>query len=190
MKSRAWYGVALVLFLAGAAGAGALIWSALSGLDSGMTRIVVPGSSVLALSQPGSYTIFHETNAVIGGRIYASRTIDGLQVSIAKVPGGAAIPVAAPHLSSRYEYGGHTGVSVLSFTIAKPGNYRLTAQYGDGRSGPQAVLAIGEGFFGRLLGTIFGAIGAMFAGTVAAVVIASFTFFTRRRLRRAAAAAG
>jgi hypothetical protein len=188
MKSRVWYVVAVALFLIGAAGAGALIWSALSGLDSGMTRIVVPGSSVLALSRPGAYTIFHETNAVIDGRVYASRTIDGLRVSVAEEPGAAAVPVTVPRMSSRYEYGGHTGVSVLAFEIARPGNYRLDARYDGGRTGPQAVLAIGQGFLGRLFGTIFGAIGAMFAGTIAAVAIASVTFFTGRRARRAATA--
>jgi hypothetical protein len=70
MTSRFWYVVAALAFLAGGAGAGALLWAGLSGLDDGTTWIVVPGTSVLTLSEPGSYTIDHEPESVIDGKLY------------------------------------------------------------------------------------------------------------------------
>ena len=52
MISRIWYVVAALAFLAGGAGAGMVVWSGISALDQGMIRIVAPGTSVLALSDP------------------------------------------------------------------------------------------------------------------------------------------
>jgi hypothetical protein len=190
MTNRAWYVVAAVALLAGAAGAVMLILSGVSGLAGGMTRVVVPGSSVLTLAEPGSYTIYHETESVIDGRVYSSDNVNGLRISITDVASGTAIQATTPAGTERYSVGGHTGVSLLAFDIVHPGQYRFDASYDGGRTEPAAVLAIGQGFVGRLLMTIFGAIGAAFAGFVIALVLALVTFFNRRRMRRAAAASG
>jgi hypothetical protein len=186
MTSRIWYVVAVAALLAGAFGAGTTIWSGISGLNNALIRVVVPGASELTLAEAGSYTIYHEYESVIDGRIYSSQSVDGLQVSLTDEAGGVTVPVAPVSGSTRYSLGGHSGVSVLSFDIVRPGKYRLTAAYGAGRSGATAVLAIGQGFLGRLLLTIFAAIGLAFTGFAVALAIGLVTFFQRRRMQRAA----
>jgi hypothetical protein len=168
--------------------AGWLAWSGIAGLQKALTRVVVPGSSELTLDEPGGYTIFHEPESVVDGRVYSVQSVAGLRVTVVAEPDGTAIPTVEPGATSRYAIGSHSGVSILSFDIAQPGRYRLTAEYAGGRAEPQTVLAIGHGFVGRLLGTIFGAIGAVFVGFGAALALALTTYFRRRRLARAAGA--
>ena len=50
------------------------------------------------------------------------------------------------------------------------------------------MLAINRGFFGRLIGTIFGAIASVFAGFLVALVLVLTTYFRRRKMLRAAQA--
>jgi hypothetical protein len=187
MTSRIWYVVAVAALLAGAAGAGTTIWSGISGLNNALIRVVVPGTSELTLAEPGSYTIYHEYESVIDGRIYSSQNVEGLQVSLTEEAGDLTVPVGPVSGSTRYSLGGHSGVSVLSFDIVRSGRYRLTAGYGAGRGGATAVLAIAQGFLGRLLLTIIAAIGLAFAGFAVALAIGLVTFFKRRRMQRAAA---
>lgn len=187
MTSRVWYAVAIAAVLGGFGGAGLLVWSVLSGIGDGMTRGVVPGSIMLDLADAGTYTIFHESEAVIDGRVYSSDHIDGLRVAVSDEGGGSPVTVKAAGASTRYSLSGHTGVSVLAFDIARPGRYRLTARYDGGKTEPVAVLAVGQGFVGRLIGTIFGAVAAAFAGVIIGLVIALITFFQRRRAQFAVA---
>ena len=187
MTSRIWYIVAVAVFLAGISAAGILAWSAYSNLDRSMDRVVVPGSKVLSLDEPGTYTIYHETHSVVDGRVYASETISGMRVHVTDEAGGAAIPVTTPTGTTRYSTSGHTGVSVLAFEIGRPGRYRIDAGYDGGRTEPAVVLAIGQLSVGGLVMTIFGAIGSAVAGVIGGIVIALITYFTRDRARRRAA---
>jgi membrane associated rhomboid family serine protease len=141
---------------------------------------------MLTLSEPGSYTIYHEPESVIDGKLYASQNIDGLRVAVAE-EGGEQVAVTTPTMTARYSIGGRSGVSVLAFEIARPGRSRLIAAYSGGRTEPAAVLTVGHGFFVKLLATILGAISAAAAGFVGGLVIALVTYFQRRRMRRAAA---
>ena len=54
MTSRLWYVAAALLLVAGAAGAAMLVWKGLAGIDSGLIRVVAPGTHELTLSEPGS----------------------------------------------------------------------------------------------------------------------------------------
>src|SRR4026209_1626844 len=99
MRSRLWYVVAGVIALAGLVTAALYVVPRIGMVDQGAIRIVMPGSAVLGLDTPGSYTIFHERRSVVDGRYYASDSVDGLKVTLADPrgpPGGpAAPPVAA-----------------------------------------------------------------------------------------------
>jgi len=183
MKSRAGYFLAAILLLAGVGAAGWLGWSGFVALQDSLTRFVVPGATELTLANPGTYTIFHEAESVVDGRLYSAQGIPGLRVTVT-AEGGKSIPVVTPGMSSSYTIGGHSGVSMLSFDITQPGRYRLTAAYAGGQSEPQTVLAVGQSFLGRLLMTIFGAIGSVFAGFGLALALVLTTYFRRRRLRR------
>jgi len=189
VTGRAGYFLAPVPVIAGIAVAGWLVWSAIDALQSAFTRFVAPGSVTLTLTEPGTYTIFHEPDSVIDGKLYAAPNVDGLQVTVNAEADPVPIPVAEPTVSSRYTIGGRTGRSVLAFDIARPGRYRLVAAYGGGRGEPQTVLAVGHGFFSRLLLTIGGAIAAVFTGAGLALALVLTTYFRRRRDRRRAQAA-
>jgi hypothetical protein len=182
MAGRAGYVLAAICLLAGLAVAGWLGWSAFAALQNALTRVVVPGTSTLTLDQPGNYTIFHEAESVVDGKLYSVQTISGLRVTMTSED-GTPIDVVVPGMSSSYAIGGHSGQSVLSFDIAAPGRYRLTAAYADGRTEPKTVLAVAHAFFGRLILAIFGAIGSVFAGFAAALAFGLTTYFRRRRMQ-------
>lgn len=185
MKSRAGYVLAAVCLLTGVGVAGWLAWSGYAQLRDALVRFVVPGSVELTLDRPGSYTIFHETESVVDGKLYTAPTIGGLRVTVTG-DNGEAINVVTPGFNASYAIGGHSGKSVLAFEVAKPGPYRLVAVYPEGRAEPRTVLAVDRGFVGPLLRTIFGAVGSTFVGFIAALALALTTYFRRRRLVRTA----
>jgi len=180
MQSRAGYFLAPVFLLAGLAVAVWLGWSEYNALQNAFVRVIVPGASQLVLDKPGTYTIFHEAESVVDGRLYSVQSIPGLTVTVTAEADGKTVPVVVPSVSSNYTIGGHSGVSVFAFTITQPGRYRLNADYG-GHSGPQTVLAIGQEFIWSLLRTIFGAIGSVLAGFGVALALVLTTYFRRRR---------
>jgi hypothetical protein len=179
MPGRQWYLIALVVALAGFACAGLFFWLRFDSMSEGLIRMVAPGETVMAL-RPGAYTVFHEYSAVLDGRYYEARDILGMHVVVASEAGEQIALRGA--LATRYELTGHKGVSVLAFDIDAPGNYRLKAAYEVG-NGPETVLAVGQGFIGRLFTLILGTIGIAFVTAGGGVAIASVTYVKRRRAR-------
>jgi hypothetical protein len=181
MTSRGWYVVAALIGVAGIAGAVWVVIAHLGTMTAGLTQIVVPGGADLDLKQAGTYTIYHERTSTVGGRIYQSSGISGLRVTVKAADSGRQIAVRRPAGTSQYNFGGRSGFSALVFDIETPGLYRLEAAYDDGRQEPQTVLAVGTGFVGGLLTTIFLAIGLVFAGLAAAIAIVVVVLLRRRR---------
>jgi hypothetical protein len=190
MPSRVWYVVAVAVLVLGVAGMGWALWSGLHDIGDLFVRFVVPGSGELTLTETGTYTIFHETESVIDGRVHNAPTIDGLAVTVTDEASGAAIPVKTPGIHSTYSLGGHSGVSVFAFDVARPGRYRLTGAYDSGRSDAKTVLAVDLGFFGRLWRTLLAGLASVMIGAVAAPAIGFTTYFRRRKMLRALARAG
>jgi hypothetical protein len=186
VQSRKWYAVAAIVLVIGAGIAGWLFLSGLAAARSALTWVVVPGSAVMTLAEPGSYTIFHEPESVVDGRIYSSQNISGLRVTLTSEATKASVPLASPRGSLRYSFGGHEGVSVFALDIAEPGRYRLAGDFPGGQTEPATVLAIGHAPIGRLFGTLFGAIAAALVAVPGAIAIAGVTFANRQRARRAA----
>jgi hypothetical protein len=182
VKSRVGYFLAVIPLLGGATIA---VWLALSGvfeLENALTRIVVPGAVVLTFDQPGTYTVFHESESVVDGRVYVAQDIAGLRVTVTAEADGKPIPVVTPSGRTTYNFGGHSGVSMLSFDIASPGRYRVSADYAGKSDEPQTVLAIGRVSIGRIVRTIFAIIGAALVGFGLALALVLTTFFRRRRI--------
>jgi hypothetical protein len=188
MTSRAWYGVAVIVLLAGLGAAGWTVWHGATGMAGSFMHLLAPGSTVLDLAETGTYTIFHESPGVIDGKIYISDNISGLAVKITG-PGGEPVPVTLPSGKSTYSYGSSEGTSFLSFTIAAPGQYRMSAAYPGGKSGDPAVLVIEHGFSLRLLFMVLKAVGFGIAGVIGALVIFIVAFVRRAREKRRIAAA-
>jgi len=74
MRSPLWFVVAGLSALASLAGALLHVVPRLTAVDERLIRVVVPGSAVLTLDKPGSYTIYHEKKSTVDGRYYASET--------------------------------------------------------------------------------------------------------------------
>jgi hypothetical protein len=188
MRSWPWFVVAGVIALAAIGGAAHYLMSRIGTLDALLVRVVVPGSSVLALDKPGAYTIFHEQKSFVDGQYYASKSVEGLRVVLVAEAGGAAVKLDEPSGSSSYSIGNREGTSILGFTIDRPGNYRLTASLASGRSEPKAVLAVGQGMMGALFSMIFGTMAISFGGLGVAGVVVLVTLWQQSKAKKAQAA--
>ena len=174
MRSRLWYVVACVIALAGLVAAALYVVPRIGTVDQGAMRLVMPGSAVLALDTPGSYTIFHERRSVVDGRYYASDSVDGLKVTLAD-PRGAPVALAEPTMSTSYQMGNREGRAMLAFEVAEPGRYRLTASLASGGAEPKVVLAVSQGLVGGIIQLVFKTLGIVFgslgiAGLIVAIV--------------------
>jgi len=179
VPGRFWYVVAVLVALAGFAGAGYRIYSNIDDLTRGLVQVVVPGEKVLTL-EPGRYTIFHEQQSTVDGRIYSDTDVTGLFVQVFPVDGGAPLAVQRPTVTSSYDIGGRSGKSVLVFDVTQPGDYRLVATYPEGEERDQAVLAVGRGMTGGILLLVFSALAIALLGIIAGVIIAVITYRRRR----------
>jgi len=175
---RIWYLVGLAIFIAGMATMAIFLLSRLTGMEDGLTRVVVPGEHTITL-EAGTYTIFHETEGVIDGKIYSSSGLSGLTVSVA-APDGATIPLTEAS-SGRYSFSGHTGFAVFDFAAPTAGDYTIGARYDDGAAGPETVLAVGAGFLSAILATVLGSLAFAFGGAIIATIIMVGVLVKRRR---------
>ncbi|TFG85630.1 MAG: hypothetical protein E4H18_05220 [Hyphomicrobiales bacterium] len=176
---KIWYLAAGLAALAGFVLAGFFGYAKLVDLTRELTQIVVPGEAVLTL-EPGHYTIFHEYQSLVDGRLYSGTDVSGLQVRVAPADGGEPLALEQPGASSSYELGGRAGRSVLVFEVTQAGQYRLAAGYPQGEEKSQAVLAVGRETTGRILSLVFSVVGIIFLGVAAAVLIAVMTYRRRR----------
>jgi hypothetical protein len=69
----------------------------------------------------------------------------------------------------------------------QPGRYRLAANLASGRGDPKVVLAIDQGMFRALLGTILGAIAIAFAGLGIAGAIVFAVLWQRSKAAKSVA---
>lgn len=189
MPHRKWYVVAAGVFVLGGILAASFAFVRLSGLADTLPQVVVPGSAELPLETAGSYTIFHEAESVVDGRYFSVGDVSGLLVQVVSVETGEPLPLASSGANMTYSLGGRSGRSVLGFEIDRPGTYRVTGSYKSG-SGPETVIAVGQGFGKKLVGTILGTLGIGFGFAAAAVAIAVVTFLRRRRAGRDLLATG
>jgi hypothetical protein len=187
---RIWYGVAAIVLGAGVAVFLFLLIgfiNGLAGMPRSMIRVVAPGSFDIRLDKAGEYTIFDEYQSVMGGRVYShSGGLSGLTCTLTEKATGRSIPLTAPGGSETYSMGSYAGRSLFEFTIATPGDYRLSAEYG-GAGGPDAVLAIGHGFLGnlmRLMAELFAGVGTLIVSVLLAVVIFIITIVRRSVAKR------
>jgi hypothetical protein len=185
--SRWYYGLAAIIFVGGWVLFGVFLWRNLSGIADQLQQVVVPGKVQLNLPSPGNYTIYHEYESVVGSRIYSSgQTLFGLEVTLSSVATGDEVALSRTNVDSTYSMGGRSGKAVFDFTIDRPGAYELAAHYPEGEEGPEVVLAVGQGFTGRILVTVFGALGIVFGSMALAVAIAVITAVKRHNAAKRA----
>lgn len=184
MRSPLWFVVAGLIAVAGFVAAGFLVFSGVSAVEGRLMQVVMPGSATLNLGQPGTYTIYHETRSVVDGQLYASTSVSGLRVSM-RAPGGGAVELTPSSGGSTYRFGSREGRSVFSFTVATPGEYRITGALPDGRTEPKIVLAVESGLMGGMFQMIGRALGLAFGGLAIAGIIVIITLWQRHKAKRA-----
>jgi hypothetical protein len=180
--SRILYGVAGIIFISGWVFFGVFLYKNLSSIPNRLQQVVVPGKTTITLPKPGNYTIFHEYHSVVGSRVYSTaRDISGLQCRLVSRATGAEVSLSPTLANETYNLGNRSGVAILEFKIDQPGVYDFWAGYEETGEGPQAVLAIGQGFVMVILKTVFGSLAIVFGCSGLAVVIAVYTAVMRSR---------
>jgi hypothetical protein len=184
---RWYYGLAAVVFISGWVLFGLFLYRNLSGISSKLQQVVVPGKTELSLNRPGSYTIYYEQESVVGSKVYStSRSLSGLECTVTAKATGEEVALSRAAVSSRYSVGGRSGYSVFDFKIDRPGIYEIAAQYPEGQEGPEAVLAVGQGFTMGVLTTVFGGLAIVFGSIGLGVAIAVYTAVKRHKAMRQA----
>ena len=179
--SRWFYVLAVLVVVIGFAIFGLLLFKNLSGITDSLIQVVVPGKTDITLPEAGKYTIFYEYQSVVGNKVYKTEKISGLQCALTSQETGAEIALSAPSGSSTYTLGGRAGRSIWVFSIDKPGNYQISAWYPEGQEGQEVVLAIGSGFTGKIVGTVFSSLAILFGSIAIAVVITVVTAIKREK---------
>lgn len=183
MRSPLWFVLAGIIAVAGFVAAGFHVFSGVGAVEDRVMQVVMPGSAVLNLGQPGTYTIYHETRSVVDGKLYASSSVGGLSVSV-RAPGGAEVPLVPSSGGVTYKFGSREGRSIFSFTVTAPGEYRITGTLPDGRSEPKVVLAVESGLMGGMMRMIGGALGLAFGGLAIAGILVIITAWQRSKAKR------
>ena len=181
MRSPLWFVLAGAIALAGLVAAALYAMPRIAEVDQGTIRIVVPGSTVLSLDRPGTYTIFHERRSVVNGIYYASDSANGLRVTVVAEGSGAHVALTQPRMSSSYEIGGREGKSILAFDVTEPGRYRLTASLESGAAQPKIVLAISRGLIGSVFRIVLTTLGIAFGGVGLAGLLVLLVIWRRSK---------
>ncbi|MEI7835785.1 MAG: hypothetical protein WCK05_05165, partial [Planctomycetota bacterium] len=143
------------------------------------------GEGKLTFSRPGSYTIFHEYQSVMAGKVYSNpQGLAGLECVLKDSKTGRVVNLSPVNGSATYSIGSRAGVGVFDFCITEPGEYALTGRYtGPEPHGP-TVLAVAREFLRELLVLILGGMSILFGGWALAIVIVLVTFLKRRKAQQ------
>ena len=160
----------------------------LGGIGAGLVQVVVPGEKELVL-EPGFYTIFHERESVVDGRIYQSNGIAGLEVSLAD-PAGEPVALTTASMSANYNIPDHRGVSAFQFEAKAAGTYRSLGRLSGRRGGTGDRARSRQGIRAEAHRDIFGGLALAFGGAGLAVAIAVPAFVKRLKAKRATTRAG
>ncbi|MFT6399456.1 MAG: hypothetical protein ACJAYU_004222 [Bradymonadia bacterium] len=145
--------------------AAVIAFMSLTSLADGLLQAVIPGSAELSLDEPGTYNVFHEYRSIVDGEVYSSGAVGPGSVSYQIVdPGGLAVTLTPLVVDLNYSLNGRSGVGLASFEVPDGGVYSLSGAYPEGASGPPVVLAVGKGFVGDLLRSIFTSLALAFTG--------------------------
>lgn len=185
MRSPLWFVLAGVIAVAGFVVAGFHVFSGLGAIENRLTQVVMPGSAVLNLKEPGTYTIYHERErqSVVDGRFHSGTGIGSLRLSM-RGPGGD-VQLVPNSGAATYTFGNREGRSIYSFSVTTPGEYRMSGALPDGRSEPKVTLAVESGLIGDMARMIGGAIGMAFGGLAIAGILVIVTLLQRQKAKRA-----
>jgi hypothetical protein len=175
-----YYGLALLIVVAGFAVFALSIYGGISDMQSSLLQIVAPGNSELDLPDPGEYTIFYENNSYLDGKFYStSEQISGLVVRVREKATGRELATYPAAGSFTYSMGSRSGRSIMAFKAPAAGIYQINSSY-SGQAGPEIVLAVGTGVATGMISSIMLSLAALF-GSIAIAAVISYVTYSRRK---------
>jgi len=149
-------------------------------MGEGLIQMAAPGSTDIDLREPGEYTIFYENQTYFNGMYYSTGDqISGLQIHVLEIAKGSYLTIHPAQGSFTYAIGSRNGRAIASFKIDRPGFYRINTSYSKS-TGPDVVLAVGNGATKGLLFLILTPIAVLF-GSIGVAAVIAFTAYTRRK---------
>jgi hypothetical protein len=147
--ARAWYWVALVVFLAGVGWLGGGLYLVAEQVDS-FQRVPLPGEGEVSLDHSGGYVIYYEGPGAETGNI------PDFTVNVTPRSASAAVQRLEHYESSvTYSFGSREGRAVFTLQVASPGTFLIEATDAPATSGDSS-LAIGSSIAGRIVGNCRG----------------------------------
>ncbi|MEY4482815.1 MAG: hypothetical protein RL693_267 [Verrucomicrobiota bacterium] len=117
----------ILLALLGLGLGGVAVYSiALSFRDTG-TSMVAPGDTVVTITKPGDYTLWHECKTLRAGQFleFPDNLPSGTTIKVIRNSDSTDIPLTKSG-SSSFESSGYRRVSVGSVALTTPGDYRVS----------------------------------------------------------------
>jgi len=174
--SRAWYWVALAVFLAGVGWLGGRVYMLAQQIDS-FQRVAAPGSGEVSLDHSGGYVIYYEGPGAADGDVPA------YDVNVtARSQSSAPMSLEAYSGSLTYSFGSREGRAVLTLEVAGPGTVLIEVADGGATPGDSS-LAIGSSIAGDIVGIVVPAVVLMLVGVGGAIAVAIIRHRRRRVLR-------
>ncbi len=161
------------------------LFNGLRHLSDSLTQIVVPGQADLALNPGETYTVYAESNAVVNGRSYpGGNSLKGLHCEVHQLPGGEAVSLRRPGMTTTYNLGARTGRSILEFTVPAPGDYLFACASRESGSPPEEVIAVGPGISTKIAAMVTRSLLAVFGGGGIALIVFLTVIAKRDRSKR------
>ena len=174
--SRAWYWVALAVFLAGAGWLGGRLYMLAQQVDS-FQRVAVPGAGEVSLDHSGGYVIYYE------GPGAADRNVPDFHVNVkARSESSAPLSLEVYRGSLTYSFGSREGRAVFTLRVAGPGRFLIEVTDAPAMSGGSS-LAIGSSIAGGIVGGAVPAAVLMVVAIGGAIAVAIVRHRRRRSLR-------
>jgi hypothetical protein len=175
--ARAWYWVALVVFLAGVGWLGGGLYLVAERVDS-FQRVPLPGEGEVSLDHSGGYVIYYEGPGAETGNV------PDFTVNMTPRSASAAVQGLEHYESSvTYSFGSREGRAVFTLQVASPGTFLIEATDAPATS-RDSSLAIGSSIAGRIVGIAVASVVFMVVAVGGAIAIA----IVRHRRRRSTTA--
>jgi len=193
--SRWFYLIALGLIAAGIICGYKIVLAAINTMQSGLTRAIFPGETLVSFQMPGDYKIYYENQSEFNGRVFdTGQRVPGLSFTVVNNETQETLPLFQPSMSETYNINGRTGRLVFWFRVVKPGSYTVVGRYDDGQKHDEAVFAVGNPHIGRFVVLILGGIACIFVfggGAVITIILIEVRrYSSEKKLKAAAASSG
>ena len=172
-RGRAWYLLALAVFLGGAAWLVAGLLGVKGQVDA-FQRVPVPQGGQVSLSHSGGYVLYYEAPGAASGQFRS------FNVTVAPASPAARAQSLQPYTADvTYSFGSRQGRAVLILQVAHPGTFRVVATGAPTVAGG-SDLAFGSGIAGGIVGAV-GAGLLMTLGVAGGITVFVIRLTARRR---------